>query len=414
MEKEEKLKGLFIGDMVAETGFSTVMHNIIKHNLDDFDVTGVGVNYNGDPHDYDYPIFPAMIGGKGNIYGLDRVCNILNSKDFDFIFMLNDSWVLSYYLDAIKKNVKKRLPKIVVYFPVDSKYHQKDWYRDFDVVNKAVTYTQFGKDVVNDPNCMPDLKLETIPHGTDLGTFYKMYENRHEARQAYFGDKLKHIGNLEDMFIVLNTNRNQPRKKLDITIKGFSLFAKNKPIAVQLYMHAGIVDSNINIIREAKRYGIDNRLIFTSMNPGIQRIPKERLNLLYNTADVGINTSLGEGWGLTNVEHAVTGALQVVPRHSSCQELFSDCGLLMETSFDWTFDSSETVGRVVTPEEVARCLEVAYTNQELRLELAEKGRKKFTQPEYEWKSVAQKFGDIFREVCKQDVATVSADDQRHD
>ncbi len=403
---QEKLRGLFVGDMVAETGFSTVMHNIIKNVESDINVTGVGVNYAGDPHSYDFPIYPAMIGGRGNIYGIDRVCNILNSLDFDFVFILNDAWVISYYLDAIKKNVKKTLPKIIIYFPVDSRYHDKEWYKDFDIVTKAYTYTEFGKQVVNDTDCMPDLELGIIPHGIDSSDFYKIYNNRAEARQELFGKRAKDFGNLNDLFIVLNANRNQPRKKLDITIEGFSIFARNKPKNVRLYMHCGVRDSSIDIIKQAKRYKVEDRLIFTSLNPGIQKIPRNKLNLIYNACDVGINTGMGEGWGLTNMEHAVTGAVQVVPRHSACEELFSDCGLLMETVTNCTFDSVETVGRLTTAAEVARCLEILYTNSDLRNELSDKCRRKFLSPEYEWKNIAQQWNNIFTEVCTTNVSTV--------
>lgn len=394
--EQEKLKGLFIGDMVAETGFSTVMHNIIKYIRDDFEITGLGVNYHGDPHDFDFPIFPAQ-AGQGNIYGVDRACNLLNSRDFDFVFILNDAWVVSYYLDAFKKYVKKKLPKIVTYFPVDSRMHNKDWYRNFDIVSKTFTYTEFGKRVVNDPKCRPDLDVGIMPHGVDSNSFYKKYADRLLARKQLFSSQKDE--DLAESFIVLNANRNQPRKKLDITMAGFGLFAKNKPKNVMLYMHSGVRDAHVDLIKEAQRYDFEPRLVLTSLSSGIQRVSVEKLNLIYNACDVGINTSLGEGWGLTNVEHAVTEAVQIVPRHSACEELFSDCGLLMETVIDWTFDMSETVGRVTTPEEVARCLEVLYRDRGLREELSSKCRKKFIQPEYEWKNISLRWGEIFREVC---------------
>lgn len=399
VEGKEKLRALFVCDLVAETGFATVGHNIIKHIQDDFDITGLGVNYNGDPHDYDFPIYPAMIQGRGNIYGLDRLVSILNSNDFDVLFILNDAWVVSYYLDTIKKNVTRKLPKIVIYFPVDSRYHDPSWYKDFDIVTRAYTYTEFGKKVVNHPDCKPELEIGIMPHGVDTGDFYKMYQNKEQAKIALYGDKLGNIDPRE-LFIVLNANRNQPRKKLDITMAGFAKFAENKPMSVRLYMHCGVRDASIDVVKEATRYHIQDRLIFTSLTTGIQRVSKDRLNMIYNGCDVGINTSMGEGWGLTNVEHAVTGAVQVVPRHSSCEELFHDCGLLMETITDFTFDNSETVGKLTTPDEVARCLEVLYRNPEMRLELSERGRKKFTQPTYEWKVIAKQWAEIFEEVCK--------------
>lgn len=413
MVEEKKLKVLFIGDLVVETGFSTVMHNIIKNVRDDFEITGLGVNYNGDPHTLDFPIFPALGKAGGNIYGLDRAVSLLLTHNFDLVFILNDSWVISYYLDMFKKYIpKEKMPKIVVYFPVDSRGHDAEWYKNFDLVSQAVTYTEFGKKVVN-ATC-PELNLKIIPHGVETNDFYKIYENRDEARLALFGEeKLKGFGDLDKCFFVLNANRNQPRKKLDITFAGFSLFAKGKPREVKLYMHSGVTDSHVNLIKESRRYGIENRLILSSQDPGIQRLPVSRLNLIYNACDVGVNTSMGEGWGLTSTEHAVTGAVQVVPRHSSCEELFNDCGLLMETIIDWTFDNSETLGRVTTPQELARCLEVLYRDPDLRKELSERGMKKFSQPNYQWKNVAQTWKDIFLEVCKKDDTTIPVEHEGH-
>lgn len=396
---KEKLKVLFISDLVVETGFSTVAHNIIKYNTDKYSFTGLGVNYNGDPHDYDFPIYPAMIRGMGNIYGLDRAVNLMSGEDFDVVFILNDSWVISYYLDTIKKNVSKKLPKIVVYFPVDARYQDPEWFRDYDIVTEAYTYTEFGKKVVNTKDCMPELKLGIMPHGVDSSDFYQIYDDRRLAKTDLFGDKLKGLKDPEDTFIVLNANRNQPRKKLDITMKGFALFADGKPDNVKIYMHSGVRDTSVDLIKQAKRWHIDNRVIFTSVATGIQRVPRTKLNQIYNATDVGINTSLGEGWGLTNVEHAVTGAAQIVPRHSSCQELFLDCGLLMEPITDVTFDQSETVGKMTTPEEVARNLDILYNDREILQYLSAKGKEKFLRPEYQWKTIAQQWADVFERVC---------------
>lgn len=397
---KEKLKVLFVSDLVAETGFSTVSHNIIKYNLDRFDITGLGVNYAGDPHDFPFPIYPAMLRGNGNIYGIDRLCNILNAEDFDVVFILNDAWAISYYLDAVKKNVKKKLPKIVVYTPVDSRFHDPEWYRDFDIVTEAYTYTEFGKWVINHPDCKPDLKIGIMPHGVATEDFFQLYEDKAYSKIDLYGDKLKNLkGGPEDTFIVLNANRNQPRKKLDITMEGFAMFAEGKPENVRLYMHCGIRDSHIDVIKESKRYKIDNRLIFTSLTQGIQRASKAKLNAIYNACDVGINTSLGEGWGLTNMEHAVTGAAQIVPNHSACREIFQGCGLLLETFYDWTFDHSETVGRVTVPEEVAAKLEMYYKDRDLMKFMANAAREKFLKPEYQWKTIAQQWGDIFERVC---------------
>ena len=63
-------------------------------------------------------------------------------------------------------------------------------------------------------------------------------------------------------------------------------------------MHSGVVDSFIDTSEMAKRLNIVNRLIITTRLSGPQQVSIERLNAIYNSSDVGINTSLGEGWGL--------------------------------------------------------------------------------------------------------------------
>lgn len=395
---KEKLKVLFVSDLVVPTGFSTVAHNIIGNIENDFEFVGVGVNYRGDPHSYKFPIFPATVGPSSSPYGVERVVSILKSEKFDLLFILNDAWVISYYLDAIKKQIEEdNRPKIIVYFPVDAKDHNPSWYRDFDIVSQAVVYTEFGKKVVK--QCMPDLDVKIIPHGVDTSTFYHIDDTRENVRRALFADAVRGPGGIGDLFIVLNANRNQPRKKLDITMRGFSIFAKNKP-DVKLYMHCGARDSAIDVPYMSGRYGIDANLIVTNLAVGIQRVELPKLNIIYNACDVGINTSMGEGWGLTNMEHAVTGAAQIVPRHSSCEELFLDCGILMETSDDFVFDHSQTTGRLVTAQEVSRTLEVLYRNRELKEALASKAMSKFTAPIYQWKNIAQTWKSLFLEVCK--------------
>lgn len=397
----KKGKLLCISDAVTPTGFSRVFHSLVKHWEQFYDIVSVGVNYHGDPHEYKFPIFPAHNGVS--IYGENRVCDLLNTNDFDLIWILNDSWVINKYLKTIKENVKKALPKIVVYFPVDSVEHNPEWYGNFDIISQAVTYTNFGQWVVRDAN--PILDVRVIPHGVDTDIFYQIKEKREDFKNKFFEPYLEKSGDMSDSFIVLNANRNQPRKKIDVTMKGFAKFSRNKPKNVKLYMHCGIVDASVNVDTLASRYGIAERLIISSIKRGVQIVPEWRLNEIYNIADVGINTGMGEGWGLTSVEHAVTGAVQLVPSHSACRELFMGCGMLMNTSGDFMFDNSMTVGKLVNSDEVAQKLEYLYRNQEERERLAKLGKEKFSSQEFSWKEIAKQWLSLFDEVLNNASAT---------
>ena len=393
---KEKVRVLWIGDFITPTGFSRVNHSIIE-NLprDKYEILCLGVNYYGDPHKYDYlKVYPA--GTKGHIYGFNRIGDFVN-KEIDLIFILNDLWIIHEYLSEIKKQFKK-IPRIVTYMPMDSTMPDHDWFEHFDVVDQAVVYTQFGYDAVKEVH--PEILLSIIPHGIDTKTFYKFDKPKIECKMGIFPAEK----NFLESWIVLNANRNQPRKRIHLAFEGFAQFAKDKPKSIKYYHHAGISDVGYDILRLAKKFGkkynfnLEERLIVTNTVKGVQTVTDEKLNAIYNATDVGINSSLGEGWGLTNVEHAVTGAPQIVPDHSSCQELFRDCGLLIPTSQELCFEHTLTFGKLVTPEAIAEQLEILYNNKDLYNSLSKKALAKFTSKEYSWKEIAKTWNNLFMNV----------------
>lgn len=406
MKKEKGIvKILWIGDAVTPTGFSMVNHSVIENlNKDRFHVYQLGVNYHGDPHTYDYPIYPAMTPKQmqtGDMWGITRIEEFINLEP-DIIFILNDIWIITNYLQSIKESYKeanKDIPKIVVYFPVDGAGYNKDWFEDFDIVSQTVVYTNFAKDVVN--KAIPELSLEVIPHGNNNKVFYKIDKTKKEIKEKVLVGK---EDLWEDSFVVLNVNRNQPRKRIDLALQGFSLFAKDLPKNVVYYHHAGTTDAGWSILQLAKRiedeldFNLQERLILTNNRNDVQKVPVEKLNLIYNTGDVGINTSLGEGWGLTATEHASTGAPQVVPNHTACRELFYDCGLLSEVLV-YMKETQTMIDRgIVNPESVAENLLKLYEDKELYNRLSKASIKKFTSSEYSWKNIAKQWEKVFENI----------------
>lgn len=402
MNEDKKINVLWISDLVTPTGFSRVAHGVLEFlPKEKYNIFGIGVNYRGDPHNLNIPVFPAVLGG--DVYGYGRMKDIFNSYRIDMVFILNDVWVIHQYLQMMKeifpeKDGKRRIPKVVVYFPVDAKEHSAGWYSNFDIVSKAFTYTQFGKQVAQ--LARPDYDFGIIPHGVNTKTFYKIYKNRSEAKKVLFSSTGKKSLMGDESFIFLNANRNQPRKRLEITMEAFKMFSDGKPDGVSLYMHCGNVDAkHINVRELAIRLDIDERLIVSGNVTGIQSVSDDRLNLFYNATDVGLNTSLGEGWGLPNMEHAVTGAPQIVPNHSACGELYQDCGIVVPTSQDLMLDGGAmTVGKLVLPEDVAEAMEKIYTDRSLLKELSRKSVEKFSSKEYSWEAISNTWDKVFTEV----------------
>jgi len=390
----KKQKVLMVGDAVIDTGFGRVTNSLVKYLREDFDISILGVNYWGDPHDLGVKVYPAGTKTPGDLYGYTKLPRVLGAENPDIIFIFNDIWVINTYLIEIKKyysSNKQPFPKIVIYFPVDAKDHDPDWYANLDAVNIAVVYNQFGLSVAKQAK---EFNYRVIGHGVDSEDFYKINDTKENLRRKLFSKDTS----FDDAFIVLNANRNQPRKRLDLTILGFAQFARNKPENVKLYMHSGYMDAHINTAKLATRLGIDKRLILTTTNVGPQVVSKQMLNTIYNICDVGINTSLGEGFGLTPVEHAATGAAQIVPNSSASGELFSDCGLLLDRGHDFLLDTIYTTGYLVNPDEVAEKLEMLYNDRVLLNTLGEKARAKFTSKEFSWEYIAGQWKELFREL----------------
>jgi glycosyltransferase involved in cell wall biosynthesis len=59
------------------------------------------------------------------------------------------------------------------------------------------------------------------------------------------------------------------------------------------------------------------------------------VNMMYNAADVGINTCMGEGFGLCNMEHAGVGKPQIVSAVGALEDIFADGGALLVRPVAW-------------------------------------------------------------------------------
>ncbi len=368
----------------APTGFGNVVKNILNHfPTEEYEVVVYGINHNGRKSDLGYKIYG--VDSKTDFYGYKGFKSVLKKVKPDILFLINDIWVISEMLNQVKQDITT-----VVYFPVDAEDHDPRWYVCLDRVSKAVVYNEFGWRVAN--KARSSINYQIIGHGVDGNVFYKEFADRTEAKKVLFK-----APELHNSFIVLNAGRNQPRKRLDITLRGFAEFSKDKP-DVFLYMHSGIKDSHIDTLRLANELGILPKLIMTTDQEGIPNLDPSDLNLLYNACDVGINTGLGEGFGLPNAEHAATGAVQIVPAHSALVDLYEDCGILIPADILFTLDNISTTARMVTVQDVANALELVYRDRDLYNKHSKLCHEKFTSEKYSWDYITQQWIELFKEL----------------
>ncbi|MEM9554033.1 MAG: glycosyltransferase [Acidobacteriota bacterium] len=395
---------LVIGDGGVPTGFGRLVHSVVDRLPAHYDIHQLGINYRGEPHAVRWPLYPAAL--HGDVYGVDRVAELIDRLRPDLVFAVCDLWILGRYAEVLERY--RRRVKTVVYFPVEGTPVDPEAAYRLRSIDRLVAYNQFGADAITeafsearryDPS-LGARPLDIVPHGVDTDTFHALPGVLDGDRSAVRRRLLPGRPDLDDAFLVLNANRNQPRKRIDLTMEGFALFARDKPANVKLYLHMGVEDCGWNLVTMARRLGIENRLLLTTQDPAGPNETSERLNLIYNACDVGINTSTGEGWGLVSFEHAAAGAAQVVPRHSACAELWDGVGETMEPSYRLTIERVLTEGWFVTPETVAGALETLYADRDRRLALARRGHDFVHRPEFSWDDIARRWDEIFQEVLR--------------
>lgn len=397
---------LIIGDAVAPTGFARVIRCIFEPLHEDFQLHQLATRYDGGPHDYPWKLYPAA--KDKSVYGYDQIGPLVEQVKPAIVFLLYDIPFQVRYIEELRK-ASPRL-KVVVYSPVEAGPIAPEILQRLHGVSRYVLYTEYGRREISHSlelvrARIPDFKfpaLEVIPHGVASGRFYPLGGDdsgdvparRLEARRAMKLDDAEHL----EAFIVLNANRNMPRKRIDLTMQGFAQFSQNKPANVKLYLHMAMEDSGWNVLILARRYGIFDRLIMTQADNSRPAFSDEQLNLLYNACDVGITTTTGEGWGMVSFEHAATRAAQVVPRHTSLADLWDGAAEFVEPVAKLTYPGNLTEGHVVSAEGVAAALQHLYENREHRNRLAEAAYKNAARPELRWSSIAAQWKSLFEEV----------------
>ena len=387
-------KILFAGDVGVQTGFGRVAEYIIPALAKDHEVHALAVNWHGDPSPMQQhcKMFPAMAHGS-DPFGSHRIGELVQIIKPDVVFIVNDIWVAISLTDAIEQFKEKIGFKTCVYTPIDSYGLFAELLPAINKWDCLVTYTQFAKEEIQKIGY--EKPIHIVGHGTDFTKFFPM--DKAECRKA--------LGVPEDVFIVFNGNRNQPRKRIDLTIKGFVKFAKDKPDA-RLWLNMGKKDMGWDLIPLMKRVARDEdydpagKLILTSPNFSTHNcLSIEQLNQTYNAVDVGVNTCIGEGWGLVNTEHAATGVAQLVPDHTSLKEIFN--GVPRIECHGSETDRNYGLERMLPePESMAELLTNYYEN---RMSLKVAGDwcyKRIHEKPFSWPYVQKQMLDIVQSLLK--------------
>jgi hypothetical protein len=385
-------KILWYGDAVSNTGFARVTHSILEHLSKDNEVVVFGINYTGDPHAYPFKIYPAAAANPQDRFGIGRIQSIVQTEKPDFVFCLNDIWIVNQVWERIHLLKDTLKFKFIAYFPTDSEWYPAQLLRYIQDFDFAITFTiEQGQRLL--AHGIKPKKLGIIPHGLDQGKFFQ--KDTETVR--------KQLGLPLDKFIVFNGNRNQPRKMVDQTIKAFAEFAIGKDdVMLYLNMHEKDLGWSIKDLfeTEMKRRSLDptGKLCLTPNINYMDAPPDEHLNLIYNAVDVGINTANGEGWGLVPFEHAMCRKPQIVPDHTSCRDIWKGKGLLINVAA-WVIDKDLGVERgIVDYKHAAELLDTLYEDETYRKKVADDCFEVTQNPSYRWDKIAEGFSKAMEAV----------------
>jgi glycosyltransferase involved in cell wall biosynthesis len=378
-EERAKKKGrlLWVGDAAVATGFARVTHGVLETLRSQWDCHVLGINYTGDPHPYPYPIYPARTIKGGDFFGVSRTAHLVTQLKPDLVVCLNDPWNVPAYMK------KAGNCPVFASMAVDGLNCRG---RELNGLIGAVFWTEFGLREARRGGYQG--LAEVIPLGVDL----ELYKPTHQAEARRLLGLPPRL--VESGFVVGNVNRNQPRKRLDLTIAYFAEWIRSREVKdAYLYLHvAPTGDQGYDVNQLAQYYGVASRLIIAEPDIG-QGVSEELVAKTYSAFDIQISTSQGEGFGLTTLEGMACGIPQIVPDWAALGEICGGAALTVPcTSTACTPNMINAIGGIADREEFIECLDRLYNSPAARDDLSARGLQLAGESCYRWHEIGAAFG----------------------
>jgi len=325
IEPVKKVKFLLVGTHAHQTtGYSKVTYHIIQElaKYDFLDLYHFGFQkFFQPPENYrNYPpgvqVYDPVIAEREkraepeNGFGFSQLPDYVKTVQPDIVMIYNDAGVICQYLNKLAEKLPTRTYKLYLYLDQVYPIQRPDY---MERMNKEAShyfvFTKYWETVLRKQGVKQPISV--LRHGFDEQQFKPL--NRTAMRKKH--------GLPENLFVILNMNRNTPRKRHDIVIQAFAeLVARHptKPLALLAVCDAG-ENGGFPIheiyMRELERLGIPpqfhiHKLMISKTS---MTYTDEMVNELYAMSDIGITGADGEGFGLCQFEAMGIGIPQVVP-----------------------------------------------------------------------------------------------------
>jgi len=339
--------------------------------------------------------------GSEELYGVDVICDTIHKVRPDVVLIYNDVIVINRILNEfINTNIEKNF-KLCIYLDMVYEYQRLLYFQNINLwADSILVFSECWKKNLITMG-LTENKIDVLPHGFD-DTIFKPIAIENATSTATAIAK-QSMGFAPDDFVILNSNRNAYRKAHDITIEAFVKFLKkqNYNPSIKLFLNMQLLSpQGYNIHELIKVICLKNEvdhnevvLNHVFIRPSDLYFPDEKLNMLYNACDVGINTCLGEGFGLCNLEHACIGKPQIISKVGALADIFTNnYATLIEPKTD-LYLASLTEGhegyiKITDSSDFAEALDKYYSNRDLARYHGGLAQSVLTK-KYEWKHILE-------------------------
>jgi glycosyltransferase involved in cell wall biosynthesis len=337
----------------------------------------------------DWIIWP--VDGYGS---QDQVRAMLDQQRPDILWFMTDPRFYSW-LWAIENEVRPRVP--MVYYHVWDNYPYPKFNRNFYLSNDHVAcISKLTYDIVQ--TVTPEVDSSYIPHAVDSEVF-----KPHTAEEI---KKSRADRNLDDKFLCVWNNRNARRKQSGSLIFWFKDFLdKVGHDKATLIMHTDPKDVHGQdleaIIHEL---GLTNGEVLFSRD----KVAANDLASMYNMADLTINISDAEGFGLGTLESLSCGTPILINKTGGLQDQISDgevsFGIGLEPSSKAIIGSQDVPyiyeDRLNGAEVVDALVTLYEMGPEKRRELGLAGRE-YTKEKFNFEDFVQQWDTLFSQIYEE-------------
>lgn len=354
----------------------------------------MGIGYRGAVIEKEeYTLHPVNVAG-GDIYGAYTAAEKAQETGAEVVLLLNDFYMLRNY-ERPWEPLKQNGVRLVAYIPIDGHFLNTDMVKSCLCFDELVFYSKWALKEVqhaigkhfyqNDLSPKYPPKLSYIYHGVDTDTFKKPVNH---ITASHTRKKIFKFDGAEKATIILNANRYNERKDIETTLKAFkeALPYFNNRVYLCLHMPATDEVKKKLLFDRIEDLELTPFVIYNPMGDGY--VSDKELCRLYQSCQIGINTSVGEGWGLVSFEHAACGAAQLVPNHTTPGEVWENTAMLIEKSRPVQLHTSPFLMYTVNENTLARRLKLLVNSEDCLQEISNGCYQLTRSGKFNWPTIA--------------------------